>query len=666
TGKNPEHIAAGDLNGDGKLDLAVGGYELVNFANSGFHTIMLNNGTGGFTVTNTYPTIEPATEAAATVVAVADLDKDGKLDLIGGAAANGSISYGIITVRRGNGDGTFASPTQYKLTDWTWVPSDLATGDLNGDGYLDVIATTPSGRANDGFNVLLNNKTGGFATAVFYPASQQTYEALAFDADKDGDLEVVTVAQSSSAITVHPNPGTGLFPRPVEYLVGGYTEAEDVADIDGDGDLDVVTNDDVVRILKNNGNGTFASAVIYSTPANYADLKLRDLNGDGRPDLLLGPDAEFPPYHFATALNNGNGTFAPGVVHLVFSCGQGTIDAFDLDNDGDLDVVLTEEQGCGGGGPSHIFIYRNDGAANLTAVTPIIPPGFAVGIDAADTNADGKLDLITSLPGGVGVFPGNGNLTFLPPLLSSTAPYKFKAADFNQDSKIDVGMIIPQPSFGTVYIATALGNGDGTFQAARQQSGSSVFESAYLISHDIDAGDLNGDGYPDVLVTNDASNDLSVFLTNPDGSLSPHQRYGTGYSAFFSSIGDLTGDGIPDIATVYSLPPSGFQNVVAVLRGIGSNPANVPPTVGITKPVNGARLRATRPVQATASAADTDGSIARVDFLVDGVVVGSATISPYRASFSLVARSAPYLLTARAIDNQGAETTSAPVSIRVR
>jgi hypothetical protein len=142
----------------------------------------------------------------------------------------------------------------------------------------------------------------------------------------------------------------------------------------------------------------------------------------------------------------------------------------------------------------------------------------------------------------------------------------------NNDGKLDVAMIIPQDSFGTVYIGTALGNGNGTFQAARQQSGSSVLESAYLISHDIDLADADGDGDIDVLVTNDASNDVSLFLNTGDGSVLPHQRYGIGYSPLWSCIADFTGDGVADVASVYSLPPSGSQNVISVLRGLSATP----------------------------------------------------------------------------------------------
>ena len=86
-------------------------------------------------------------------------------------------------------------------------------------------------------------------------------------------------------------------------------------------------------------------------------------------------------------------------------------------------------------------------------------------------------------------------------------------ADFNQDGVLDIGMILQQEAFGTDLIATALGNGNGTFQAVRTQTGSSVLENL-RISNDLEPGDVNGDGRSDLVVFNDASNDVSVFIVN--------------------------------------------------------------------------------------------------------------------------------------------------------
>src|SRR4029077_12391947 len=383
-------------------------------------------------------------------------------------------------------------------------------------------------------------------------------------------------------------------------------------DIVVNGEVDIASIDPVVKILKNNGNGTFAPAIDYTPARNFADMKLRDINGDGFVDLIFAPDGNYPPYHFGTALNLGNGTFAPTVVTNVFSCGEGTIDAADLDGDGDLDIVLTEEEGC----PAvdhHIFIFRNDGNQNFTRMTDIVLPGrLPHGLALADITGDGHIDIITALPDGMGVFPGNGNLTFGAAIISTTAPFKFKVADFNGDGLLDVGMIMQQPSFGTDSIGTALGNGNGTFQAVRTQTGSSVFENL-RISNDLEPGDVNGDGTPDLIVFNYASNDVSAFIGNPDGSLRPHQRYGIGNTPILATLADFNGDGRIDIAAAIGLPPSGLHNAIVLLRNVGGGPQPTPtptPTATGTPPsptptATGTPTSPTPTATATASATPT-------------------------------------------------------------
>jgi hypothetical protein len=151
---------------------------------------------------------------------------------------------------------------------------------------------------------------------------------------------------------------------------------------------------------------------------------------------------------------------------------------------------------------------------------------------------------------------------------------------------LDIGMIMQQDSFGTDTIATALGNGNGTFQAIRTQTGSSVLENL-RISDDLEAGDLNGDGTPDLLVFNYASNDVSVFIVNPDGSLRPHQRYGIGNTPQHGTLADFDGDGRIDVAAAIGLPPSGLHNAIVLLRNVGGEPQPTPtptPTATGTPP----------------------------------------------------------------------------------
>lgn len=592
TGNRAEKIAAADVNSDTILDVVVGGQAGTGFAAS--LAVMINSGNGVFVTPVAYDAA-PGGRFGSTAVALADLDNDGDADLIGGGDyENGSVDNGAVTIRRNNGNGTFGSAEIILFDNFIPLPKELTTGRINSDGFADIVAAVPSGRATEGFVVVNSNGLGGFNAPVYYEASQQTFDVATTDLDNDGDADVITLANSSAAVTVHENPGDGSFPVLTRYEVTSLSDAVESADIDNDGDFDIVvngevdiaSNDAVVKILKNNGNGTFAPAIDYTPTRNFADMKLRDINGDGFVDLIFAPDGNFPSFHFGTALNNGNGTFAPTVVTQVFSCGEGTIDAADLDGDGDRDIVLTEEETCPGQ-EARIFIFRNDGNQNFVRMPDIVLPGRVPhGLALADVTGDGNIDIITPLPDGMGVLPGNGNLAFGAPIISTTAPYKFKMVDFNHDGLLDLGMIMQQESFGTELIGTALGNGNGTFQAVRTQTGSSVLENL-RISDDLHTGDVDGDGTPDLVVLNYASNDVSVFLVNPDGSLRPDQRYGIGNTPQLGTMADFDGDGRIDVAAAIGLPPSGLHNAIVLLRNVGGGPQPTPtptPTATGTPP----------------------------------------------------------------------------------
>src|SRR5437764_5690371 len=138
----------------------------------------------------------------STAVALSYLYNDGYLDLIGdGLYENGSIDNGAVTIRRNNGSGTFGSAEIILFDNFDSQPKEITTGNLNGDGFADIVAAVPSGRAIEGFVVVNSNGSGGFNTPIYYEASQPTFDAAIVEIDMARAADVLTRANSTTAVT---------------------------------------------------------------------------------------------------------------------------------------------------------------------------------------------------------------------------------------------------------------------------------------------------------------------------------------------------------------------------------------------------------------------------------------------------------------------------------
>src|SRR3954465_3018299 len=144
TANRAEKIAAADVNGDGILDVVVGGQ-----VGSGFDAtlaVLINLGNGVFAPPVPYDAA-PGARFDSTAVTLADLDNDGDVDLIGGGDYDqGSVDNGAVTIRRNNGNGTFGSAEIIMFANFVPMPRELTTGHINSDGFVDIVAAVPSGR----------------------------------------------------------------------------------------------------------------------------------------------------------------------------------------------------------------------------------------------------------------------------------------------------------------------------------------------------------------------------------------------------------------------------------------------------------------------------------------------------------------------------------------
>ncbi|MEH2218468.1 MAG: FG-GAP-like repeat-containing protein [Nostoc sp.] len=390
-GSTPDSIALGDLDADGDLDFV--------FVDSSFGygsdtlSILLNNGNGTFSPKTNY-----ALNNQVQSIAVADVNKDGKLDLMIASSYSDNVS-----VLLNNGDGTFAAKTDYAAGN---RPSSIVLGDVNGDSTVDLLS---SNTYSNTVSVRLGNGDGTFSPLVNNYTVGSGPESVALgDVNSDGrlDLVVANSGYGSDVLSVLLNNGDGSFSAKTDYTVGSNPKSVALGDVNSDGRLDLVSanyDDSSVSVLLGNGNGTFAAKVDYLVGSGPSSIALGDVNSDGRLDLV---SANYDDSSVSVLLGNGNGTFAAKVDYAA-----GTQASFvvlkDLNSDGRVDLVTTDYYGVS-------VLLNNNGT--FTSKT-----NYEVGINlksvaVGDANSDGYLDLLTTNfdDDSVSVLLGNGTGVFNP------------------------------------------------------------------------------------------------------------------------------------------------------------------------------------------------------------------------------------------------------------
>ncbi len=558
----PASIAAGDLNGDGKPDLVMGAPQL------GSVMVLLNTTpTGTASVTYSPPGLFAADTGAGSV-AIADIDGDGRRDLVVGNAGTTTLSVFFNTTAPGATLPAFAARQAIDVGD---KPEFVAAGDLNGDGRPDLAVASVSGNFT---TVLFNTTLPASAVAAFAAmppfttGTSPSYVAIA-DLNGDGRPDLAVAAAAGPAVwtllnrTV-PGDSDGAFSAASAHAGGGTNAAAvAVADMNADGVADLVVGDlasPAVSVIEGTAPATI-TAVDFTAPTTAAagtlpiDVDIADMNGDGKPDVvaadLLG--------NVVSVLLNGTAPAAavPALsTAQTFATGAGPrgVAIADLNGDGKPDILTANEAG---NTVSIVFNTTTAASATLSFSSHAdLPVGdFPFAVTAADFNGDGLPEIAvanahdnTVTVAGNSVPPGSTVPGFQvsATLATGAAPSSVVAVDVNGDGLRD--LVVADWSVGTVDVllnTTVPGATDASFAARQPFAVGSGPEWA-------DAIDVNNDGLPDIVSANSIDNTFSVLLnaTSP-GSASlafgAPQVFASGTQPCHVTGADLDGDGRIDL-----------------------------------------------------------------------------------------------------------------------
>ncbi len=533
-GVAPYLLVSGDLDGDGKADLVVGDNG-IDGASAGVH-ILDRRADGAYVSAAFFP--------GAAEAELADVTADGALDLV-------EIGMGV-TLRAGNGDGTFAA-TPVPVADGPDV--GVAIGDLDGDLHADIVVTRGNGHSVD---VLLGSGSGTFAAPVTYAAGDYTAGVAIGDVDDDGRSDLVVVGAMSADVSVLLGSGDGTFGAATAYALGGTPWKVTLADLSGDGALDIVVGDGTLgtQVLMNDAHGAFAAPGVH--PPSTQRPAAADLDGDGDLDLAIVDGSAV-----IVLQNDGEGVLSVAQRYLAGAY-PGSVVATDLDGDGRVDLAV------GNLWDGTVTILYGQPGGGFAAARLDAGPAVQRDLGLADLDGDGFADLVVALEGQSTVTVRRGSAAgVLGPPTDAPAGSRhwphLVLADLDADHVPD--LIVSRAGGVSVLI----GAGDATFAPPVDYAMGG--ESALIALADVD-----GDGHLDLVAgpatLNGGPSGLAVWKGRGDGTFADRHDVNVGYDPQGLAIGDLDGDGLPDLAV-------GFYNegsAVALLRNRGDGSFDLSPS----------------------------------------------------------------------------------------
>jgi len=321
----------------------------------------------------------------------------------------------LLTIANYAQDLRFTAPAaklRFKTTNLTTGanPQIVVVGDFNKDGKLDFAHVNYSNGGTGSVSVFLGKGDGTFKARQDYAVGSGPDALTVGDVNGDGKLDLVVGNDTGANVSVLLGNGDGTFQTHQDYSAGSFPHWVALADFNGDKKLDIaVTNegDDTIGVLLNNGDGTFGTMQTFPTGKEPISVAAADFNGDGKMDLAV---TGYYDSIVSILLGNGKGNFK---AHKDYQTGTApaVVAAYDFNGDGKLDLV-TANYNNGQTGSASVLLGKGDGTfgAHADYTAGLGPDGLAIG----DFNGDGIADLaIANLIGdSMSILPGKGDGSF--------------------------------------------------------------------------------------------------------------------------------------------------------------------------------------------------------------------------------------------------------------
>ena len=604
-GSSPENLAVADFDRDGFPDVVVAGRPLAGAPRD---VLLLRGDTGG--VLGLPAAIQIGGEPLR--VEAADIDGDGRPDLV---VAN-AVSPGLVA-SRGDGSGGFGAPF---VVDSDVAPA-VAVGDLDGDGRPDLVHAFG---ATGEVRVFMADGAGGFIPSATLVVGHTVVALLIADLDGDGVPDLAAGTAGSNGIPILFGQGGGDFGAGPTLAVESAPVALAAADVTRDGATDLAVITEYRRglaVYAGDGVRGFSLFTELDGGAGPVALLQGDLDLDGRADLVVAdrrggdvtaflgsprglpgdvgrvPLEDFTPQAIVPGDFNGDGLadvallrsvsgYSTRVVEIhlsdrrggfkrsgTYSAGEASppsfsssslgLEAADLDEDGHLDLIVPNDYSD----DLSLLFGIGDGRFRPQVRLRFNPGTKPRRVTAGDVDGDGHEDVLVVSYGGSSLLAyrgdGTGTLTYAAGSAIYLGSGRPRLADFNRDGVLDVAVA----KGGRVQVA--LGNGNMSFASLTALV-------AGVDAQDVVAGDFDRDGFVDLAAANAGAvssmlfGGVALLRGRGDGTFDPESRFGSLDAPTAIDAGDLDADGDLDLLVVFSGEASrSYATGLAVLSGDG-------------------------------------------------------------------------------------------------